>query len=174
MERGHQQTLLEIDRGNFRELYHSQIMAVQADAQAIPFPAGRFDAVIAVQLFGLIPDEDRFFAELGRVMRPGGCLFISWTNRASLKGWLYSSYSALKGTPQAERHGFYQHSHTRNLALMQSHGFTPLYIEGYSWQMLPRSHDGPLVDLMVGLERGLGLHRWPAASPNVILAARKA
>ncbi len=49
-----------------------------ASIEAIPFPADRFDVVIANALLHFSPDEDAFHRavrELWRVLRPGGMLF---------------------------------------------------------------------------------------------------
>jgi len=56
-----------------------------ARAEAIPFPAARFDAATANQCW-LYFDADRALAELGRVLAPGGLLAVShfsWLPRAS-------------------------------------------------------------------------------------------
>jgi malonyl-CoA O-methyltransferase len=46
--------------------------AVQADASRLPFGDGVFDLVIANQLLPWIPDPGPAFAEVARVLRPGG------------------------------------------------------------------------------------------------------
>jgi ubiquinone/menaquinone biosynthesis C-methylase UbiE len=45
---------------------------VQADAQALPFPAAAFDAVLATFTLHIWPDPARGVAEAARVLRPGG------------------------------------------------------------------------------------------------------
>jgi SAM-dependent methyltransferase len=52
----------------------------EADAEALPFPSGSFDAVIST--FGVMftPDQDHAAAELVRVCRPGGKIGLAnWT-----------------------------------------------------------------------------------------------
>jgi phosphatidylethanolamine/phosphatidyl-N-methylethanolamine N-methyltransferase len=44
----------------------------QADAQSLPFGANAFDAAFATLVFCSIPDPTAAFAELVRVIRPGG------------------------------------------------------------------------------------------------------
>ena len=47
-------------------------VAVEADAQALPFRDGSFDAVLCVEVLEAIPNRPRALAELRRVLRPGG------------------------------------------------------------------------------------------------------
>jgi SAM-dependent methyltransferase len=51
----------------------------QADAQDLPFEAATFDAVIANHMLYHVPDRPRAFAEIRRVLKPGG-MFYAATN----------------------------------------------------------------------------------------------
>ncbi len=46
------------------------------DAQDLPFPAARFDTVVATLALCTIPDDRRAMAEAVRVLRPGGRLLL--------------------------------------------------------------------------------------------------
>ncbi len=63
---------------------------LQADALALPFPDGSFDAVTVA--FGLrnFTDRARGFAEMRRVLRPGGSAFILEFSRP--RAWLAPAY----------------------------------------------------------------------------------
>src|SRR6476646_2912592 len=45
---------------------------VEAEAESLPFPDASFDVVISNGVIDLIPDKDAVFAELHRVLAPGG------------------------------------------------------------------------------------------------------
>ena len=49
---------------------------VEADVERLPFEDGAFDRVISNGALNLVPDKDRAFAELRRVLRPGGTLAV--------------------------------------------------------------------------------------------------
>ncbi|CAN5540540.1 class I SAM-dependent methyltransferase [soil metagenome] len=63
----------------------------RAGAAALPFPAERFDAVVACLVFEHIVDVDVALAEVGRVLRPGG-RFLFMLNHPLLQtpssGWI--------------------------------------------------------------------------------------
>jgi SAM-dependent methyltransferase len=50
---------------------------VEAEAERLPFPDGSFDVVISNGVIDLIPDKDAVFAELFRVLSPGGRMQIA-------------------------------------------------------------------------------------------------
>ncbi len=50
---------------------------LEAEAELLPFPDGSFDVVTSNGVIDLIPDKDAVFAELHRVLRPGGRLQLA-------------------------------------------------------------------------------------------------
>ena len=50
---------------------------VEAEAERLPFPDGSFDVVISNGVIDLIPDKDAVFAQLFRVLTPGGRMQIA-------------------------------------------------------------------------------------------------
>jgi SAM-dependent methyltransferase len=49
-----------------------EVLVVQSNAEALPFAANSFDAAFATLVFCSIPAPEKAFAELQRVVRPGG------------------------------------------------------------------------------------------------------
>ncbi|MGX1811685.1 class I SAM-dependent methyltransferase [Nocardia sp. NPDC055321] len=76
---------------------HGNIEAVVGDGQALPYADAEFDA--AFSLFGLMffPDRAKGFAELARVLRPGGIAVVSsWApgDESSLMTLLFDAFQA--------------------------------------------------------------------------------
>ena len=59
------------------ELGAANVEFVEGEAERLPFPDGHFDVVISNGVIDLIPDKDVVFAELNRVLVPGGRLQIA-------------------------------------------------------------------------------------------------
>jgi SAM-dependent methyltransferase len=65
-----------------------------ADASALPFPADRFDVVLAVTVLCFVDRPAQAVAEMARVLRPGGVLALgelgrwsAWAAWRRLRGW---------------------------------------------------------------------------------------
>ena len=54
------------------EMGAGNVSFVESEAEALPFDDGSFDVVISNGVIDLIPDKDAVFAELFRVLTPGG------------------------------------------------------------------------------------------------------
>lgn len=68
---------------------------VGGDAEALPFPDGSFDIVVAITILCLLSDPKKAFREMARVLQPGGRIVIGELGRHSLwavmrrfAGWL--------------------------------------------------------------------------------------
>ncbi len=87
---GFRLTGLDFSRGMLRqgraymEKHHLEAELVQADLRALPFRDGSFDHAVAVASYHHLDGEEarrRAFAELHRVLRPNGEVFLSvWRN----------------------------------------------------------------------------------------------
>ncbi len=64
---------------------NQQFAFVQANAQALPFLQGRFDAVIANHMLYHVPDMDRALREIRRVLKPGGRLLAATNGEDHLR-----------------------------------------------------------------------------------------
>jgi arsenite methyltransferase len=59
------------------EMGAANVEFVEAEAEQLPFPDESFDVVVSNGVIDLIPDKDAVFAELRRVLVPGGRIQIA-------------------------------------------------------------------------------------------------
>ena len=64
-------------RGSASEMAAENVEFVEGEAERLPFPDESFDVVISNGVIDLIPDKDAVFAELFRVLLPGGRIQIA-------------------------------------------------------------------------------------------------
>jgi ubiquinone/menaquinone biosynthesis C-methylase UbiE len=69
----------------------------QADAMALPFADGAFDAVVCQFGAMFFPDKPKAFAEARRVLRPGGVFIFNVWDRISENEFADSVTTALEG-----------------------------------------------------------------------------
>lgn len=87
----------------------------RAKAEAMPFPDGQFDLVLAKTILCFVDDATDVFAETARVLRPGGRLVIGELGKWS--SWALQRYIRGKLGSPLWRHGhFWTQSELRGLA----------------------------------------------------------
>lgn len=67
--------MIEVARAR-REEAAADVELQVVDAQALPYPSGSFDTVVATLALCTIPDDAKAVAEIARVLRPGGKLIL--------------------------------------------------------------------------------------------------
>ncbi|MBB3455637.1 SAM-dependent methyltransferase [Rhizobium sp. BK313] len=76
----------------------ASVTGQQADASALPFEDGSFDAVIAMHMLYHLPDPSGGIAEMYRVLKPGGFLAVT-TNGAGNMRALYALTTVFGSPP---------------------------------------------------------------------------
>ena len=69
--------MIENARKGAAELGLSSVTFVEGEAETLPFDNSSFDVVISNGVIDLIPDKDAVFAEIFRVLTPGGRIQIA-------------------------------------------------------------------------------------------------
>jgi arsenite methyltransferase len=71
------QAMLDKLRHNIDEMGVKNVIPIEGNAEDIPLPDGSVDVVTSNGVLNLVPDKPRAFAEIARVLKPGGRLQIS-------------------------------------------------------------------------------------------------
>ena len=79
--------------------YPDAAVYVQADGATLPFPGAAFDAVFSTATFHWIKDHDRLFAEIYRVLKPGGRLVSQFGGGPNLQQ-LYRRAQVKRRSPE--------------------------------------------------------------------------
>lgn len=69
-------TMLEKARAAAEEMGVANVEFVEGEAERLPFEVESFDVVISNGVIDLIPDKDAVYAEIFRVLKPGGRIQI--------------------------------------------------------------------------------------------------
>jgi len=69
--------MLEMARQNALKLGYSNVEFIRGDIEDIPLPDSVFDVVVSNCVLNLVPDKKKAFAEIIRVIKPGGHFCIS-------------------------------------------------------------------------------------------------
>jgi ubiquinone/menaquinone biosynthesis C-methylase UbiE len=104
---------------------HWDVHLVAADAEALPFPSGSFDTVVATLVFCTIPHPEAAFAEVRRVLRPGGTLRLLEHVRTPRR-WVARLQDSL--TPLWKHLANGCHLNRCSLRTAQEQGFLPVNV----------------------------------------------
>ncbi|MFN8011279.1 MAG: methyltransferase domain-containing protein [Holophagaceae bacterium] len=96
--------MLAVLRGRLDDLGAANVEVRPADATALDFAEGSFDAVVMANLLHLLPDPGAALREAHRVLRPGGLLLApTFCHGESLRARLVSRLLGLSGFPIQRR-----------------------------------------------------------------------
>jgi SAM-dependent methyltransferase len=164
----------EVDRSLVRRL--AQVgnnvlpLLVSNTSKCLPLADSSVDCVVCMEVPAL-SEQNWFYAECLRVLKPRGAIIFSVTNRLSWKG----AFAALQPKRYTHKRAIYYQRPIRDIKLcLRRHGFTIRRAAGLNWIPFTRTSNSPLVRPVAILEKTTGLHRLNVLSPWVLIEARKA
>lgn len=128
-----------VDSGIGDQGWNYSRLDVRADVGSLPFRGGTADAVLHTQVLEHVPDPGQVLAELARVLKPGGVLYLT-----APQGW----------SEHQQPHDYYRFTRFSLARLLAGAGFTDWRIEpmgGYFHYLGHRLTQAPKV-VFGGLE----------------------
>ena len=102
-----------------------------ADVEALPFPSGRFDLVLCIEVLRYLRDPAGCLREIARVMRPGGVCMATATPLLNLNGyWLVNRIASGVGLPGLTRLRQFFHTSRQLRHKFKSAGFDAVGVHG--------------------------------------------
>ncbi len=129
----------------FRRVLPS-IPVVAGAAEAMPFQRSAFDAVTVAQAFHWF-DAEKAFAELARVLRPGGRAGFVWNARDRSVDWVDRAWAIMDRVERAAP--WRDHENWRESAFGDRPGFGPMHEATFRHEH-PTTHEG-VVDRIRGV-----------------------
>lgn len=138
-----------------------------ADITCLPFPDNTFETILSCETVEHVPNPERAFHELARVLKPGGRLLLTTPNYLSTTG-LYRLYCRLRGRVYQEAgqpvNNLMMLPWTRSLARRAGLRVTVADAIGH---LVPLPHARPPIELRF-LDRWRFLTRWFALYSIVV------
>lgn len=126
---------LDISRQMLRQAQHAiagHVTLIEADARRLPFRDAVFDAAVVASVLQYLPGANLLFAEVARVLRPGGRIVVTAWNDDALSTRLRTGWINWKSRAPV-------YAHPNLPSLLQSVGFRIVsestYSAGPCWQL---------------------------------------
>ena len=139
-------------------------MIIRGDMNKLPFKEPRFDCIVSIETVGYL-DAKNFFEECNKVLRKGGFLLFTATNKHSYKKYIHRVLS--------KHRTFYRYAFDEIMSYLEEGGFEVRKCRGYNWIPFNRDSNSVLLGFFEFLERVLRLGHFPAISPAVFFVAKK-
>jgi SAM-dependent methyltransferase len=105
----------------------------EGTAERLPLPDGDVDVVTVAQAFHWF-DAPVALAEIRRVLRPGGHLFLVWNTRDRDHDWVRRLGDLLVDGPDAERPYDSYYEVDYGAVVVGAGGFTPVAVWSHAWE----------------------------------------
>jgi ubiquinone/menaquinone biosynthesis C-methylase UbiE/DNA-binding transcriptional MerR regulator len=121
-----------------------------ADAMDIPFDEGSFDVVMANHMLYHVPDIDRAFSEIYRVLKPGGLFYASTVGKDHMAEMREIADRLNSGTGAQKSRGFTGKFQLENGLEQVSKWFESVQVKRYEDHLVV-TEAGPLIDYIFSM-----------------------
>ncbi|MFI5042730.1 MAG: class I SAM-dependent methyltransferase [Acidimicrobiales bacterium] len=155
-----------------------RVSVVLADATALPIETGSIDVVVSVRLMVHLGHPEAVFAEVARVLRPGGLFIVEFPNRRHLLARLRylarrQSWSPSGPEPHEYREGHFSHQPVTVVRALRRAGLVPTERRAVSMFRSTRLKQAVPARLLAGLEAPLQARLGRLApTPSIYIASR--
>ena len=174
-ELGHAPTLLEYESAPleiFRER-EADAPAIRASGLELPVRDAVFDAALTIEVpecvTGYEGNNLRFFAEVNRVLKPGGTFIFTAHNKDS---YIARLKSLARNRPDYEVR-YYSDNVEDYKRKLNDASFDVVQCLGYRWVPFTRDSNAALIPMLGWIENALGMRRLSGYSPWLFFVARK-
>jgi len=152
--------MIDRARANIAKAGFANVEVRKGIIEKLPLESGTVDWVISNCVINLSPDKPRVFAEIARVLRPGGQMSVSDIVAKDLPWWARKSMalyaSCIGGAISEEAYvAGLQKAGLTNVRVKERHIFDREQIDGFLRDMLPKFMRGPLRPLQAIVARML-------------------
>lgn len=162
-------TVVDINKAAIQLLRerNSNINSICGDFVTIDLPE-KYSLILCVEAMGYFPDFDDFFSKINTLLKDNGRLILTYNNPSSWRFYLSEIAHWIKGP--------YPYNNISLKELREVLSRCSLEIEnmeGMNWLPFPVFSNNPLVSFFGYMERILGLKKWLAQSPWILMSIKK-
>jgi ubiquinone/menaquinone biosynthesis C-methylase UbiE len=127
----------------------------------------KYSLILCIEALPYFDDWQTFFSKINSLLSRDGQFIFTYTNPHSWRYLLRKLKNRKKSNPYTEMR-------IKDIkALMEKNNLIIQTMEGMNWMPFSVVSNSPLVNLFSSMEKILGLHRWHAQSPWLLIAVEK-
>ena len=153
--------------------YDIPLVIVAPGSDTLPFRKGVFDVILGIEVPDLTENDINFFPRVAELLRVGGRLVVTVTNRLSYKYLPRRLIRKEHDESSLVQDRVYRYSAGEIIARAESAEFVRKLRHGYNWIPFPKTSNSRFIGLAARIERMMKLNGLPSISPWVACCFEK-